>query len=380
MYSVVARQMTSSEPKLSVVVAARNDTYGGNFLERLQLFISTLIAQCNKYNLDCELIIVEWNPPRKQPELARGLEFPENLKSCRIRIIQVPSAIHKGFSYAEKLPLHEMRAKNVGIRRAKGQFVLATNADILFSDELIQFLASSKLNPSKMYRVSRYDVSAKVPIGASVQSRIKFCERHVFRILTRNRDIIKGRRTRFTLRLPATLYFFIVDASTRWTVLLESRRKRGKIFAKEIRMKAGIATTKIKPHLSRYLLPPYPLLHTNACGDFTLMSRANWFLLRGYPELDLYPLNIDSLLLHMAYNLGVSEQELRDPMRIYHMYQNRIEQESITISTTFAERVPFLTFRQVEEWAAKMYHGRRPMIFNDENWGLALEPLSETKR
>src|SRR5262249_29405415 len=38
-------------------------------------------------------------------------------------------------------------------------------------------------------------------------------------------------------------------------------------------------------------------LHTNACGDFTLLSRENWFRFCGYPEWVMYSWNIDSILL-----------------------------------------------------------------------------------
>ena len=40
-----------------------------------------------------------------------------------------------------------MIAKNVGIRRARGRFMLATNIDIIFSNELVDWLASGPLEP-----------------------------------------------------------------------------------------------------------------------------------------------------------------------------------------------------------------------------------------
>jgi len=43
-------------------------------------------------------------------------------------------------AHGDKLPLFQMIAKNVGIRRARGRFVLVTNIDILFSDAVIQFM------------------------------------------------------------------------------------------------------------------------------------------------------------------------------------------------------------------------------------------------
>ena len=56
-----------------------------------------------------------------------------------------PSVLHRRLKYADRLPLFQMIAKNVGIRRAKGQFVLATNIDILFSDELIAIHRSTTI-------------------------------------------------------------------------------------------------------------------------------------------------------------------------------------------------------------------------------------------
>ncbi len=64
---------------------------------------------------------------------------------------------------------------------------------------------------------------------------------------------------------------------------------------------------------------PSPVfLHTNACGDFTLLSREHWLDLRGYPEFDLYSMNLDSVFCYAAHHGGAAE-EMLDPMRIYHI-------------------------------------------------------------
>src|SRR5581483_7026871 len=60
-------------------------------------------------------------------------------------------------------------------------------------------------------------------------------------------------------------------------------------------------------------------LHTNACGDFTLLSRRDWFRIRAYPELPVWPMHIDSLFCYAAYHAGIREVILRDPMRIFHI-------------------------------------------------------------
>ena len=64
-----------------------------------------------------------------------------------------------------------MIAKNVGIRRARGQFILATNIDILFSDELAEYLATRRLEHGRMYRIDRHDAMSDVPVDVPVQMR-----------------------------------------------------------------------------------------------------------------------------------------------------------------------------------------------------------------
>src|SRR5437870_3627597 len=60
-----------------------------------------------------------------------------------------------------------------------------------------------------------------------------------------------------------------------------------------------------------------PALHTNGCGDFTLMSRGAWLELRGYPELHMFSMFIDSLLVYTAHWHGLKEEFLPHP--IYHI-------------------------------------------------------------
>jgi hypothetical protein len=54
---------TERHPYLSIVATARNDGHGGDLLHRMQLFVENVIGQCNRHNLDAELVLVEWNPP-----------------------------------------------------------------------------------------------------------------------------------------------------------------------------------------------------------------------------------------------------------------------------------------------------------------------------
>ena len=174
--------MSTGEPYLSLVVTARNDDHGGNLLGRMQVFVNGWIAQACRHNLASELVIVEWNPPSDRPCLRDALQWPADLGPCDVRFIEVPPEMHQRYEHAEALPLYQMIAKNVGIRRARGRFILATNIDILFSNELVAFLAQRQLDVNRMYRIDRHDAMSDVPAGAPLDAQLEYCRTHLLRV------------------------------------------------------------------------------------------------------------------------------------------------------------------------------------------------------
>jgi hypothetical protein len=80
--------------QISFVVTSRNDHETSDGLLRIQIFFTTLIEQCRRFNLDAELILVKWNPPAQKPFLADVLQWPAQLGSCSMCIIRVPNEIH----------------------------------------------------------------------------------------------------------------------------------------------------------------------------------------------------------------------------------------------------------------------------------------------
>jgi hypothetical protein len=178
--SVPPRQ--SDDPYLSVVVTARNDDHGGNLLGRMQVFVDAWIHQARRYGLDCELILVEWNPPAERPRLRDALRWPEDPGPCRVRILDVPAEVHSRYRHAAALPLYQMIAKNAGIRRARGEFILATNIDVVFSGELVAFLAERKLEKGRLYRVDPTDVMADVPVDGTLDEQLEYCRSYALRL------------------------------------------------------------------------------------------------------------------------------------------------------------------------------------------------------
>src|SRR5262249_37416974 len=138
-------------------------------------------AQCRRSGLDAEVIIVEWNPPPERPLLKDVLTWPTEL-ACRFRVMVVPPDVHLTLKFADMLPLFQMIAKNVGIRRAEGAFVLATNMDTFSADELIDFSAARGLEPGTLYRVNRHDIENLYPVEAALRAQMTYCRTHPLRI------------------------------------------------------------------------------------------------------------------------------------------------------------------------------------------------------
>ena len=335
------------KPYLSIVITSRNDDHGGNMLRRMQVSLSGLLEQLEKYRIESELILVDWNPPADKPLLKDVIKWPSELRYCTIRVIVVPSSIHQRYEYFDKIPLHAVVAINCGIRRARGQFVLPGVIDLLYSDELMSYIASKGLREDERYRVDRCDVDRNVVQYDTLKEQLGYCQKSIIRI---HRQIPQS----------------------------------------------GL-----------------PNLHDNACGDFQLMSRHYWHLLRGYREAAIAPPHVDGLLSYASYAAGMREVVLSNLMRLYHIdhdgrFDGRIKRiircfedwlsspfipawfnnTIIAIYRMFrvftghriksdVHGIPILDYTEYRKMCRDMVAGRRPYIFNDENWGLRQESLEE---
>ncbi len=339
---------TDYQLRLSLVVTSRNDDHGGNALNRMQLFLSGFMEQAVRYNLESEIIIVEWNPCHDRPRLSQVLSWPSTPGPCAVRFIEVPLSIHRRFAHSDRLPLFQMIGKNVGIRRARGRFVLATNIDILFSNEMVRFFASDAMTSGHLYRVDRYDVPADIPQGVSIDKQLVHCHEHVMRIHGSDGTRILGNGHSTAVEVK------------RWI------------------------RNYLRP-VKRWLRGEEPPLHTNACGDFTLMAREHWFEARGYPEFEMYSFLLDGLLCYAAHYGGASEVILDGPNRIYHIEHSVGSGWTPGIGGELLQKrlndagIPQLDPKQYATWTTEMAQQRKPIVFNtSEDWGLANEDLPET--
>jgi hypothetical protein len=379
--STVTVVTAERQPYLSIVATTRNDDHGGDALARTQIFLDALAAQCERHGLDAELVLVEWNPPADRTGLRDALRWPAPGNHFEARIIEVPAEIHSRLENSDQLPLFQMIAKNVGIRRARAPFVLATNIDLIFSDELMQFLAERSLDPSLLYRADRYDVDVGIPV-APLDEQLEWCEQHLIRI--NRRDGTEEVRTgRFYRIYPTWL------VSSRQLIRTAKQKLRSKpSSSRGATQSRGVVrvTDRRAPTIRQlvrygwYADRAIMRLHLNACGDFTLMSQEGWAAAGAYPELELFSMFIDALVMYQAHYAGLRETLL--PYRLYHMEHSggfRPDEAGLDELNSRLERdaIPQITYRQLLDWVIQMYRTKKQAFTGPSSWGLADERLPE---
>jgi hypothetical protein len=259
-----------SIPYISFVLYSRNDDYSGHMLEKLQTGMDILIGQLESRELESEILIVEWNYPLDRPALSEVLRFPSASHAVTVKMFRVGAAYHRPFKYSHLRPVHPTAAYNVGVRRSRGMFVLPKSQDSFYSEQLMDYLAGRPLSRDRLYRCLRCDVDPVVMNHREAGRRefLDACRRNVI--------------------------FRYVRSS--WTNCL------------------GI-----------------PNLHTDACGDFLLMSRDYWLSIRGwYETMDVGALDTDSLVLHTAVGAGAEETMLPEECYVYKIDHDLLHDKRVS--------------------------------------------------
>jgi len=322
---------------ISFVVAARNDNYGGQFLHRIQNFTNVLFYLSKKHNIKLELVIVEWNPPADKPRLKDAIKWPQSLHSGAVRIVEVPNDLHRTFENSNKIPVFEYLAKNVGVRRASGDYVLSTNPDIMFSDKMMEYLGHGDLAEKCFYRADRYDVKIKIPENLETEQQLKLCQKSIYQVH----------------KSFGTQPIGMVEWTKAWIGQNTSRLSPKRLKKGLIRRGKAILSLndETKPEW-----PQLPPAYTNMSGDFFMMAAKQWLKLKGYPELKTHS-HIDSYLCYLAAFSGMEQTILPYPM--YHQEHHRGEHRGRPLTVLF--EVP--SFKE-------MVVTGQPRNPNDENWGL----------
>jgi len=335
-------------PYVSFVSWGRNDSYTPEYGQRVRRGITFLANQLEAAQLESELIFVEWNPVPGKPLLIEEFKVPTSLRYVSVKGIVVDGRYHQRYEGSQERGIHVAEAANVGLRRARGVFSSPKASDTIFSNEIISRLARRDLDPGCMYRVNRYDV-----IDASA----------------------------FAVPDPELL--------------------------------ASLAAAEVECNDYIKQSPYWKIrdLHTNACGDFTLMATQRWHQIRGHAlDRSVLSLDVDSIAMHAAAAFGVKECRWPAECRVYkprhnamngrrvsqhwRPWQRALEQPLVAMGawdTVFRLRTAFdyprrrvhgvdsvlgpsierNFLRDATTWA----RGATPSQTQPENWGLADEPL-----
>ncbi len=338
-------------PFLSIVFCGRNDNYGGDFTARLRRAVLHYARQINRVKLPAELIFVNYNPLPENTSITQLFDWPTS-PYLQIKIITVDHKTHASFideSIRKTYPVFEFLAKNIGVRRAKGKFVLSTNADILPSEKLFDFFSSKLLKKNIIYRCNRLDFKAETVADFINENEIK---NRVFIAYLQGGTFVK----------------YLPLSTDKWLDICHSyNRFRKRVYGTASQWKVSKYIPVINQvSKSELFLFDYPC---NASGDFTLMDKESWMRARAYPEDTWSAAHPDSLFL-MQVALGGHEVRLLDAP-IYHQdHERRFD---------FRVKNPDIAKMYVRLLAdvAKMKTHDGLYLFNDENWGLRNEELEE---
>ena len=342
--------MTHTSPYISFVVTSRNDNHGGDLRKRMLIFFKGLIYQCNRVKLPCELIMVDWNSPNPNELLDKVLPPVEESDYLSVRYVIVPPEIHDRYRFSEELGLYQMIAKNVGIRRARAEFICCTNIDLLFSDALFNELAQRKLEKGRFYRANRCDIPSTIDEKLSIEKQLKFCEENIIKRL--------GKRSEF-----AVIY-----------------NENGLLFKYRIFNPALRFLNWLKPKMLSEIEVKMRSLDSDACGDFTLMSKSDWEKIDGYVELEMYSLHIDTMALYAALAKDIEQVVFPKDMCSYHIvHASGWEPGNAVEQLQFYHRRPSLDWWVVEAAGRQIIQDKSNFDLNAEDWGLKNTILQEIK-
>lgn len=265
------------KPYVSVVIVGRNDDYGADFLTRINTFVRSLDHQVAENANLWELVIVEWNPVPNRDALAKVINPPKNLA---VRVITVPKELHD--STGSTAAVLEFHAKNVGIRRARGDFVLVANPDILFTPALVDEISRQRLRTDTVYRTDRYDFATEGINGVASQDLIDFALDRTFVV-----HAMSG---------PASVSVRIDKDQHEWQKLPRSQIEPG-------------------------------VWHTNGCGDFMLAARETFFTVRGLYQTLEHKWHVDSIGLMRFAAAKMHQHVFTAPLCVFHQHHDRREQD-----------------------------------------------------
>ena len=140
--------------KLSAVVVSRNDNYGGNLADRATYCLNSLIDTFD------EVFYIDWNSPTHS--LLYDIE-DRLIKKGNLKHIVIPPDVASMFTNNDPQAqvCCETLARNIGIRRATGDYIVSTNIDVIAPKRDHLEKAINELDKNTFYTISRRHVEWK---------------------------------------------------------------------------------------------------------------------------------------------------------------------------------------------------------------------------
>lgn len=338
-------KIENKTPLISFVLAGRNDNYGGDFKLRLQRCVTNLFTQLKAHQIPSEIIFVNYNPlPDNQIE--HFISWPQSIDLIQIRIITVPTNLHSIFveNYKVKnVPVLEYPAKNAGIRRANGTYILSMNPDIIIDDAF--FGTINQLKKDNYYRCNRLDFQLD-DANSLPADWIPFIKKNVIKVWVKaiSKEIKIGSFSKYK--------FYLILLLQKLEIIRYSL----------LRALNFLWSTKLHPKAENKF-------HCNVSGDFMLMHKEHWNTLTAYKENSYLALHVDALMVVQAATLGLKEVVMKYP--IYHQeHERRYDAKKENVDF----RDAYMIF---QEDAQKMIKNKKPLQYNSIDWGFANSKLEE---
>ncbi len=342
-----------SHPYCSIIFVNRNDNYGSDQKQRIELFIKYYEIVVKKYPGIFEFLICDWNPPENKQSLEEAFKW-DNLQN--VTHYSILKEIHQQLCPDNSRPILDYVGRNFLARRAKGEFIMIINQDILLSQSLIDFIGQEKLKKNYFYRCDRYDFKFE---------DFKFETLEEFKKQADENLIAKHIRS-LNFKIPCS--YFIGDE--KFNELKTVAHKKEKYDAKENLINSKFFSLKRKLNRIKDFFVKYDIdvffykryfLHTNASGDFIIMSKKAFFKVRGFPQSYKFYMHTDSYMCVQLLAAGYKQIIFDRPHTVYHNDHSRLDRESRPESMTYAQHA---------EIFAKILLGRESFKRNDKNWGL----------
>lgn len=155
-----------SLPYVSIVITGRNDGHGGDFVTRFLATLRFNHTELTNRGIPHEFVLVEWAPLPAMPLLSDLVdECCTPTVATAVHTIVVDAAYQAALTQNPRLRYHEYLAKNAGIRRARGEYVLTTNCDVFLGRHVLERLERRALEPEVVYRAARWDLASTIEVN-----------------------------------------------------------------------------------------------------------------------------------------------------------------------------------------------------------------------